>query len=72
MINQPMRDNHVGRLLLTENEAAERLRLHPNTLSRLRKSGQLGYIRCGRAIRYSQDDLAAWIAANAQGVRNNG
>lgn len=58
----------VGRLM-TEVEAAKVLRLHPVTLSRLRKSGKLGYIRCGRAVRYSTDHLAAWIAANAQGVR---
>jgi len=60
--------NDVGRLL-TELEAAKVLQLHPVTLSRLRKSGKLAYIRCGRAVRYTPEQLTAWIAANAQGVR---
>lgn len=50
-------------ILYTEAEAAERLRLCPATLRKARQEGRLRYIKYGRAIRYSPDDLAGFIDA---------
>jgi len=51
--------------LLTEGEAAERLRLLPGTLRRWRWAGRgPAYIRVsGRAIRYAVADLDAYLSA---------
>ncbi len=52
-------------VLLTTNEAAEFLRLKPNTLAKMRVAGngppfvKLG----GRAVAYRKADLEAWISA---------
>jgi excisionase family DNA binding protein len=54
-------------LLLLQREAASVLRLSERTLERLRVSG-LGpkFIRCGgRAVRYRQSDLDAWLTARS-------
>lgn len=52
--------------LLTEAEAAKALHLCPRTLRKERKAGRLRYVKVGRAIRYSPDDLAAFIDASRQ------
>lgn len=48
--------------LLTEREAAEFLAVSPATLNawRTRRQGPR-YIKLGRAVRYQQADLAAWL-----------
>lgn len=49
--------------LLTERELAERLRLKPETLRRWRHERRgPGWIRVEGAVRYSQDELARFIA----------
>lgn len=60
------------KLLLTEVEAAKQLQFSPAKLAGLRKAGKIGYLRSGRLVRYRIDDLTAWIAAHAQGVRIDG
>ena len=51
----------VERLLLTSREAAESRGICERTLYGLTKSGELPVIRIGRAVRYSVDDIRAWI-----------
>jgi predicted DNA-binding transcriptional regulator AlpA len=54
--------------LLNGREAALALRLSERTLERLRVSG-LGprFIKLGKAIRYREADLEAWITAHMRG-----
>ena len=47
--------------LLTEAEAAEVLKLCPKTLRKDRKAGRLTFRLFGSAIRYTMDDLTAYI-----------
>lgn len=56
----------TGRLLLTEPEAAERLRICPRMLRKARKDGRLHYVLIGRAVRYTVDDLESYIATLRQ------
>jgi excisionase family DNA binding protein len=50
--------------LLTQPEAARLLRLSERTLERLRVAGGGPlYVKAGRAVRYREVDLEAWIAA---------
>lgn len=48
-------------LLLTEIEAAERLRVCTRTLRKARHSGLLHYVLIGRTIRYTLTDLESYI-----------
>lgn len=48
-------------LLLTEAEAADRLRLCQRTLRKARREGKLRYVLIGRAVRYTEDDLTSFI-----------
>jgi len=50
--------------LLTQPEAARLLGLSERTLERLRVAGGGPlYVKAGRAVRYRESDLEAWIAA---------
>ena len=50
--------------LLTQSDAAKLLRLSERTLERLRlQGGGPLYVKAGRAVRYRETDLEAWIAA---------
>ena len=51
--------------LLTTSEAAELLKLHPDTLVGWRSSGavQLPFLRVGRAVRYSRDEILEFLAS---------
>ncbi|HEX7753671.1 MAG TPA: helix-turn-helix domain-containing protein [Novosphingobium sp.] len=53
--------------LMTTKEAAEYVRLSPSLLNKLRLTGGGPvFVRlAGRAIRYRQFDLQAWVAASA-------
>jgi predicted DNA-binding transcriptional regulator AlpA len=49
--------------LLTQRDAATLLRLSERTLERLRVSGDgPHFVKAGRAVRYRECDLEAWIA----------
>lgn len=51
-------------LLLTEEQAAEQLLLHPRTLRKLRQSGQIRYVAlAGRKIAYRPEDCQAYVEA---------
>lgn len=49
--------------LMTEQEAAELLKVKPGTLNSWRCLGRHGlpYIRVGRAVRYKRSDLERWL-----------
>lgn len=47
--------------LLTEDEAAERLRVCARTLRKERQAGRLPYVLIGRAVRYTLGDLESFI-----------
>ena len=49
--------------LLTQREAATAMRLSERTLERLRlQGGGPLFVKAGRAVRYRETDLEAWIA----------
>jgi hypothetical protein len=49
-------------LLLTEEQAAERLLMHPRTLRKLRQEGAIRYVALtGRKIAYRPEDCEAFI-----------
>lgn len=52
--------------MLTTQEAADLLRVHPVTLARWRAAGTgPTFIRVGRSIRYPATELQAWLANRA-------
>lgn len=54
-------------LLLTEEQAAERLLMHPRTLRKLRQQGRIRYVALtGRMIRYRLDDCLAFIESHSK------
>jgi excisionase family DNA binding protein len=48
-------------LLLTPRQASKALNVCERTLYGLSKSGKLPVVHIGRAVRYSVDDIRAWI-----------
>jgi len=42
-------------------EAAEYLRIHPRTLTRMARNGEIPSIQIGRLWRFRQCDLDAWL-----------
>jgi predicted site-specific integrase-resolvase len=54
--------------LLTEREAADQLRIAPKTLTRWRWAGKgPRFHKIGGAVRYSEADVLAFIAASGAG-----
>jgi excisionase family DNA binding protein len=54
-------------LLLNEREAARSLGISPRKLWALRASGEIPFLRIGRAVRYSVEALGRWIEGQEQG-----
>ncbi len=52
--------------LMTEDEAAQRLRLCARTLRKARKDGHLTFVRFGKAARYAESDLAQFIESKRE------
>ena len=59
----------VGSLLLTTEEAAEYLKLKPNTLERWRVQypDRLPFVKIGRTVKYRLEDLRAYVSDNRKG-----
>jgi len=53
-------------LLLTPREAAKALSISERTLFDLKKNGELPVILIGRSVRYSVNDLKAWIKKSSE------
>jgi excisionase family DNA binding protein len=49
--------------ILTEAEAAQKLRMSVKTLKRRRSAGQIGHIRDGRRVLYRPEHLNAYLDA---------
>lgn len=56
------------RLLLTPPEAAKALSVSTRTLWSLTNSGEIGHVKIGRLVRYSLDDLQAFIETRKAAV----
>lgn len=56
--------------VMTEEEAAIQLRIHPATLGKVRRRGDITYVSVGRQIRYRQSDIDAYLERNTQPVRS--
>lgn len=52
--------------LLTEDEAAAELHICTRTLRKARQEGRLHFVKIGRRICYTPDDLASFIDASRQ------
>ncbi|MBN1359728.1 MAG: helix-turn-helix domain-containing protein [Sedimentisphaerales bacterium] len=55
------REDHVNPLLLSPRDAARALSVCGKTLYNLREAGEIRAVRIGRAVRYSVEELQAWI-----------
>lgn len=65
-----MRDHGTGAtLLVNAREAARMLAVSPRKLWAMtfEETPSLPYVRCGRLVRYSPDDLRRWIDAQRKG-----
>ncbi len=61
VVTVPKTDTNQPKLLLTPREAAKALSVSEKTLYRLTKAGAIPRVRIGAAVRYSVEDLQAWI-----------
>ena len=61
-------DEYADKLLMNSRDAARYLAISTRTLFSKKQSGELPYIKCGdRIIRYSIDDLRAYVDAKRKG-----
>lgn len=58
--------------LLTPDEAAELLAVPVRMLRRLREQGRIGYIKIGRYVRFSVDQVEAYVKEHEIPVRRKG
>ena len=58
-----MSERQVGDLspFLTTEEAASYLRIHPRTLARMARHGEIPGLQIGRQWRFRRGDLDAWV-----------
>jgi excisionase family DNA binding protein len=54
--------------LLTNQQAAEILQIHPKTLQKLARAGEVPSIRIGRYWRYRASSIEQWITENETGA----
>jgi excisionase family DNA binding protein len=54
--------------LLSDSQAAELLHIHPKTLQRLARRGEIPAIRIGRYYRYRASQLNDWILNKQQSL----
>lgn len=54
--------------LLSEDDAQNFLRVSRTTLWRLRRTGALPFYRIGAKVRYSEEDLQSWLAAQRESL----
>ena len=66
-----MNSTVVERILLTPREAANALSVCERTLYGLTQRGELPAVRIGRSVRYSVEDLRAWIEKAKKSSENS-
>jgi excisionase family DNA binding protein len=65
---EPMSEHQLlAEPLLNAEEAARLLKVPRSTLYELVRSRELPHVRVGRTLRFTRQDLSAWIAANSYG-----
>jgi excisionase family DNA binding protein len=66
MSNSSLSENHKVAFepLLDDGQAAQLLGIHPKTLQRLARDGQVPAHRVGRFWRYRASELDAWLGAS--------
>ncbi len=57
--------------LLSIDEAAEKLKTHPETVRRFIRDGQLAGVKMGRNWRVRESDLSAFVLARLVPVKSN-
>lgn len=62
----PAAEANAAPALLTEDEAAQALKVCARTLRKARQDGKLTYVLIGRAVRYTSSDLEAFVAISRQ------
>lgn len=62
----PAAEANAAPALLTEDEAAQALKVCTRTLRQARKDGRLTFVLIGRCVRYTMDDLENFIATSRQ------
>ena len=50
--------------LITSEEAAQLLGIHPKTLQQMARSGKIPAVRVGKYWRFRNSDLDSWVRAN--------
>lgn len=64
-----MKDGSQSFGLVSLREAAILLHMSVPSLRRWIREGRLGCVRCGRAVRIEQEELARFVARNRQAAR---
>ena len=57
----------IAPLLLTSRQAATALAICPRTLWSLKQKGEIPALKVGGLVRFSSDDLQAWIKMHTEG-----
>jgi excisionase family DNA binding protein len=56
--------------LLSDAEAAQLLGLHPKTVQRMARRGEIPHYRFGKYYRYRASELNEWLVLKSQGQNN--
>jgi excisionase family DNA binding protein len=65
--SSPTTTERITQLLLTPKQAAEVLAISERKLWAMKASGEIAYLKIGRSVRYSSDDLKKWIDNKKKG-----
>jgi excisionase family DNA binding protein len=71
-MSHPEAGYDLDRRLLTRAEVADQLRVAPRTVARLLASGELPYVRIGRAVRVRTYDLDHFVARHRTESHDDG
>ena len=58
-------------LMVDADGAGRLLSLHPETVRRMARDGELPCVRAGRAVRFSVRSLEAWVAEQSRATANH-
>jgi excisionase family DNA binding protein len=66
-VQQRQHQEFIFEPLLDSDEAAQLLRIHPKTLQRMARNGQIHGIQVGKLWRFRASDLEGWLRAKLAG-----